>query len=125
MNSFDEKDVISPLKCIPGDVPATTSRFWALGVQFPGQVRNSRHSLYLAHELPRSEAECGIRQQRVHDPGHSALDSHGSIEAKPGSIQELRTEDVLFTERDELAPRYNVCQQLVKCIRLDDFRVVA
>src|SRR5207253_4693932 len=32
---------------------------------------------------------------------------------------------MLLMERYELAPRYNVGQQLVKCIRLDDFRVVA
>src|SRR5438876_11660765 len=61
----------------------------------------------------------------IHDLRDSALDRHSPIEAEPGCIQELRIKDMLLVERDELAPRDNVGQQLVKCIRLDDFRVVA
>src|SRR5262249_36140364 len=97
----------------------------ALRVQSASEVRNSGHSLYLTHELPGNEAKCGIGQKRIHDPGYSALDSHGPVEAKPGSIQELRIKDVLLMEREELTPRYDVCQQRIKWIRLDDFRVVA
>src|SRR5262245_56072343 len=86
MDSFDEKDVISPLKRIPEEILTTASRAWPLRVQTAGEVRNAGHRLYLPDKLIWDEAECGIRQQRVHDLGHTALDSHSPVEAKPGSI---------------------------------------
>src|SRR5262249_6724078 len=110
---------------IPEEIFTTASRAWSLRVQTAGKVGNAGHRLYLPHKLTWNEAECGVRHQRVHDIGYPALNSHSPVEAKPGSIQEVRIEDVLLMERHELAPRCNVRQQLVKCIRLDDVRVVA
>src|SRR5262245_54049979 len=107
MDSFDEKEVISPLKRIPEEILTTASRPWPLCVQTTGEVRNAGHRLYLPDKLTWDEAECSIRQQRVHDIGYSALDSHSPVEAKPGSIQEVRIQDVLLMERHELAPRCN------------------
>src|SRR5262245_36814908 len=116
MDSFDEKDVISPLKRIPEEILTTASHACPLRVQTTRKVGNAGHRLYLPHKLTWDEAECGVRQQRIHDPGHAALDCDSPVEAKSGSIQELRIEDVLLMECHELAPRHNVRQQFVKCI---------
>ena len=124
MNSFGEKNVVSPLKRIPGDVPAAASGAWALRVQSTSEVREPGHRLDHPNKLSGDEAERRVRQQRVHKTGHSTLDRPSPVKAKPRRIQELRTEDVLLMERDELAPRHDGRQQLVKRVRLDDSGVV-
>src|SRR5689334_16374683 len=114
MDPFDDNTVISPLKRIPGDVPAAGSGRRALHVQSAREVGNAGYRLYLAYELAGHVAKCGIRQQRVHHPGDSPLDSDGPVEAEPDSIQRLGTEGVLAVKRDELTTRHRVRQQLVK-----------
>src|SRR5439155_25859236 len=93
-------------------------------VQSAREVREPGHRLYRPNKLSGNEAEGRIGQQRVHDPRYSTLDRHRPVKAKPSCIQEPRTEDVLLMECDELATRYDVRQQLVKGVRLDDFGVV-
>src|SRR5207247_10737503 len=67
----------------------------------------------------------GTRQQTLDDVGYTASESHSPIETKACIIQELRIEHVLLMESHDLTPRYNVSQQCVKCMRLDDVRGVA
>src|SRR6267142_1399110 len=103
MRSFDQRDVVSPLKCVPEHVPAVASSAWALSVHSAGEIGKSRHRLYRTYKLSWDEAECGVGHQRINNLGHSTLNGHSAVKAEPNYIQEFRTHDVLLTERDELA----------------------